>query len=568
MKKTILLLTIASFAITSCRMENNLVNSEKENQLNLETILIQERDPNSTLILRQENSLITVAQKNPLFNMDPTKPLDLVYYLGRAYKVTELPIGSGRNVTLPVIDFEKLFNTYPKSILHKTIRESTSGYFSYSNFERYEKNSSLTKKISGGFKLNLGLFSIGAKREMTRVFKNSEMEDKKRIFGELNVNIIAGSYELKHDADDKKEIGEKFLDPVFLKKLYNNRYDNLIDFYGPYIITSFYSGGRATALYTGINNKEATSESKEKDMNTSINASYGFKMGNNKDGNISAEFGLGKGEGNSSAMSKEITNLELSVKTLGGGGDFGVFSMPKKIEDVNINLSTWASSLNDPNTHVMMDIADDGLSSFSDYLLEENFKKQDAINDEYNLPRNQLKEPQIVVRPQAFYYKNNNELKQLTGLEIQVILITRFGDKIFLDAKDILAKENFDATPFTDSETLSVADKVRMIKAAEAVKNRLGNIYKIKIAVNIKPLAPRSLNSMMNISVDESKMKKYKNPNNNITYLLYSDGAKKFAYAVYDDFILGTYGIKEWVDNMPTTQISSKELYEYKIIGL
>lgn len=394
------------------------------------------------------------------------------------------------------------------------------------------------------------------------------MEDKKRIFGELNVNIIAGSYELKHDADDKKEIGEKFLDPVFLKKLYNNRYDNLIDFYGPYIITSFYSGGRATALYTGINNKEASSESKEKDMNTSINASYGFKMGNNKDGNISAEFGLGKGEGNSSAMSKEITNLELSVKTLGGGGDFGVFSMPKKIEDVNINLSAWASSLNDPNTHVMMDIADDGLSSFSDYLLEENFKKQDAVNDEYNLPRNQLKEPQIVVRPQAFFYKNDNGLKQLTGLEIQVILITRFGDKIFLDAKDILAKENFDATPFTDPETLSMADKVRIIKAAEAVKNRLGNIYKIKIAVNIKPLAPRSSNSMMNISIDESKMKKYKNPNNNITYLLYSDGAKKFAYAVYDDFILGTYGIKEWVDNMATTQISSKELYEYKIIGL
>ena len=569
MKKTILLLSIASLAMISCRMENNLVDSNNESQLNLETIILQERDSNSPLILKQDDFPITIAQKNSFSNTDPTKPLDMVYYLGRAYKVTELPIGSARNVTLPVIDFDKLFSGNRNSILHKSIREGDSNYFSYSDFERYEANSTITKKVKGGFKLNLGIFSIGANSEMTRIFKYSNMQEKKRVYGELNVNIIASSYELMHDADDKKEIAEKYLDPMFLKKLYNNSYRNLINFYGPFIVTGFYSGGRATALYSGVNNKEASSESKEKNMNTDIRASYNFNMGNDKKGDINAELGIGKGQGDGKSTSNEITNLEVSVKTLGGNGDFGVFSLPKKIEDISVNLSSWASSLNDPKTHTMIDLADNGLSPFSEYLLEENFKRGfSKYLGQYNLPQNELTEPKIIVRPQAFFYRNEKELIQMTETELQVILVTRFGDYIFLDAKDILAKENFKLTPFIHPDLVNMDDKIQVINAGKAVKNRLGQIYKIKIETNVRPFTPGYLISNINISIDESKMKKYKNPNNNITYLLYSEGQKKFAYAIYDDFILGTYGIKEWVDNMPFTQISSQELYQYKIIGL
>ena len=85
----------------------------------------------------------------------------------------------------------------------------------------------------------------------------------------------------------------------------------------------------------------------------------------------------------------------------------------------------------------------------------------------------------------------------------------------------------------------------------------------------IRPFLENSTTNHYNIfDINEGDMQKFYNSNNGILYLLYESTDKKFAYAIHDDYILDTYGIRDWVDNMPTTQVSYLELANYTIIGL
>ena len=67
--------------------------------------------------------------------------------------------------------------------------------------------------------------------------------------------------------------------------------------------------------------------------------------------------------------------METSVKTIGGSPFFSNFSIPTKVDNADINLSQWVSSLNDKNTHKIIDIADEGLIPITEFMLEENMKK-------------------------------------------------------------------------------------------------------------------------------------------------------------------------------------------------
>jgi hypothetical protein len=62
------------------------------------------------------------------------------------------------------------------------------------------------------------------------------------------------------------------------------------------------------------------------------------------------------------------------------------------------------------------------------------------------------------------------------------------------------------------------------------------------------------------------KMKKF--VLNNRTYLISQNPAVKFAYSINDDYILDTYGIREWVNNMETTQLTEQHLDDYIIVAL
>lgn len=81
-------------------------------------------------------------------------------------------------------------------------------------------------------------------------------------------------------------------------------------------------------------------ETKEKNIENDINASYGHK----KDVSGSANLGIGLHYYDETKMSNKITNMTLSVKAIGGNLSFPTFSSPQGLTQVNIDLSSWMSS--------------------------------------------------------------------------------------------------------------------------------------------------------------------------------------------------------------------------------
>ena len=47
--------------------------------------------------------------------------------------------------------------------------------------------------------------------------------------------------------------------------------------YGEFVLTGYYTGGRASALFYGVDTNSIQFDSKEKDMDVAINASYEWK---------------------------------------------------------------------------------------------------------------------------------------------------------------------------------------------------------------------------------------------------------------------------------------------------
>ena len=66
----------------------------------------------------------------------------------------------------------------------------------------------------------------------------------------------------------------------------------------------------------------------------------------------------------------------------------------------------------------------------------------------------------------------------------------------------------------------------------------------------------------------KQKMKKFVDTKHNTTYLLYSEGEKKYAYAIHYDYLLDTYAIRDFVNSLPTIQIDPQDLFNYTIIAL
>lgn len=147
--------------ITSCK--KNQDHQSIETNGDSKDILLQDRDPNSPLILTNKKN-----EKNgkTSVNSIPDEILDLRYYLGRSYLLNTNLDGNAESVRFKVIDIERFLNENPGYYLPVDIGTGKANSFSYTSFDRYENKSNYTKKISGGFNLNLGLFSIGAKRSV------------------------------------------------------------------------------------------------------------------------------------------------------------------------------------------------------------------------------------------------------------------------------------------------------------------------------------------------------------------------------------------------------------------
>ncbi|MBE5319702.1 hypothetical protein IM793_11075 [Pedobacter sp. MR2016-19] len=566
MKK--ILTPVAIFGLlfsVACKKENNHAKSNGDLSGQPGITILQKRASNTPFYLsnKEFNSkkVLSAKGKGIMGLAGIPDILDIRYYLGRSYNFTNNDFGSPDGVGFPVIDIERLLTDHPDYYSSLSLREAEAISFSFTSFDKYTELSNKTTTTTGGFSLNLGLFKFGAKHKYENVFSSSKVNETNRVFGELNAYIRDASYKILTTDNVKSKITEDYLRPDFIDELYNNPMGKLIENFGSYVITNFNSGGRATALFTGISTSNDDSATKARSMDNSISASYGFKKEGADGGSLN--FGIGNINGSTIASSNRISDFVASVKTYGGEFGFGTFTIPKKIDDININLNSWASSLNDKSKSVLVEFNQGGLIPISDFILEENFKE--SIRRHIIGPTNQ----QSFIEPRI-------EIKTEAGGFLGVYLVTRFGDYIAIADNDI------------DNSYLT-RDHDDFMRMANKYKESKKNFYKINIIANDDDVI---VNDITNTKVagfarlngiNELQMKKFRNPKNNITYLLfngdvsyidYTDGNKikttkrKLAYAIHDDFVLDTYGIRDWVNSMATTEISFDELRTYVIVGL
>lgn len=550
--KKLLLFAFAAFALAACsddeasKMAGESSKSDNERVSDEKCVLYRERDPNSPLILscpRERDSHKTRAIELGFDNI-----------LGRSFRLDHFPFENMRNVGEPVVDLAKLEADYPLWVTKVNLRESVSSAFSYSTFERYEEKSSVTKKVSSGFQLNLGIFKIGNKRTYYNHFAKSLLENSNSVFGQLDIEIRDAFYKLAINSFRLSLIRKKYLQKDFLDDLYNIHPYEFLSFYGPFVMTNFITGGRASALFAGTTKTITTAEGREKTMDNQITASFSI-IDNGKD---SVSLGIGRGFTNGSSSTESFTELETTLVTLGGAYGLGAFTTPKSIDNMNIDLTSWANSLNNTNTHSLIDIQNESLVPISEFFIEANLKSQyEAYIAGKDLPSKNFIEPKLVCSRQLIHSAG--------GCYNRIILITRYNDAITIHCNSVPIYQG-------------------VIEDFDDLFSEVCNMYKIDAILVSDYIVPADFNSCINFAdcimsakptmegtFMESSMKKYYDTNNEILYLLYNENEKKMGYRIYigqGDYLLDTYGIRQWVDTLPDTVVSDQELLNYTLIAL
>ena len=417
---------------------------------------------------------------------------------------------------------EKLLERYPSYIIAKELRTTSTEAMSYASFERLETTSSFTKTVKSGFSLNIGPFKLGRKKTVTDIFKHNTSNSEQAVHGELSVEVINGMISLQTAPSALRRISADYLDELFVDALYNSSMVELIQSYGEFVLTSYYTGGRASALYYGLDTQSTDFNSKERDMDKSINATYSW----NKD-SVSGDFSVGTKDGNSSTETKSFSELHVSIKTLGGAYGYNV--------------------------------QDGGLYPISDFILEENFKQR--YNDTHMdfQHQEQLEEPYIEIM--KVYVRKSSSGEKL--YDIVPVLNTRQGDKLIFS--------NSSAASQSDAELKANSVATTFTEKSNAIKDEKSKYYKLAIKANpnkvINPILQTTLSFSIN-DVDEAGMYKFKNTNTNIWYIYNPTSLYCFAY-YDDDYILDAYGILDWVNSIPVKSVSMTTLYQrYRIFGL
>ncbi|MCD8072786.1 MAG: MACPF domain-containing protein, partial [Alistipes sp.] len=499
-----------------------------------EPYVYMERDPSYPLILSKP------------MGMPQTRAigLDLEDYMGRSFRTTYFPFENVENIGYPVIDVKRIEADGLSWASAKKIRKSETRAFAYRDYDRYVDNSMIVSKIKSGYQINLGLFKIGKKKTMTEVFKTEFEQETNYVMGQLDVEIKDAIYELQINTNTLNQIRARYLHPDFKDNLYNLHPSEFFQTYGGFVLTNYFTGGRANALYAGRHTQVSSAQIMENDMTLDIAASFGF----NSD-DTTADFGFGGNFNNGKASSGKFSDMRTSIITQGGGYGHGAFTVPEATGSLNINLSPWGASMDDESTHTIIDIAEEGLLPLTEIVIERNLK--DLFSGYYKEGVDKIGEYEEPVLLLDYY--SYTERGYTTGT-ILVGLKTRTGDKYLL---------NFIGYIFPDQETFD--------STLKDILRRYREIYKLKIIFEPNFSYTRELFRLTGVpydSFEEEEMVKYIHPETNMMYLLHE--GQKVGYSIYikDDYLLDTYTIRDWVDSLPEKEIAMNELNSYYLIAL
>lgn len=110
-------------------------------------------------------------------------------YLGYSYKVGNGIIGHPENLGRSIIDVEGMLNdpSFRDYIIFSRVRYAHSEVQAYDTYDNLAKDATTTKKVEGGFALNLKLFTIGAKTTYNNTFHSFQSTDEKTAAGRLDL---------------------------------------------------------------------------------------------------------------------------------------------------------------------------------------------------------------------------------------------------------------------------------------------------------------------------------------------------------------------------------------------
>lgn len=370
--------------------------------------------------------------------------------------------------------------------------------------------------------------------DIHQILSKEKLNQPNRMYGELIIDLKKNMYQVLMTSYRKNKVAERYLQPQFSASLYNKPMDKLIEEYAPYVLMDFFTGWRMILFYTGLcDETKIEQKTKEQEFLYTIAKTYRSEPAIDANGNsynnafVSGEY----------YKEGAVSNLEVCVRNIGGGGEFRDLKQFKDVKGTKFIVSDWIKSTDD-NNYKIVEARDNGIIPIYDFMLEVNFKDKVKQYIEHKTKFSSLKQPHI------------NIIKSISGgnVILSTYLITRFNDYVLIDSYTLAPNE----------DALQIAQKII---------NEKKKIYKIDIAYkeDSKTL-PSKVYSFKNL--DESKMKKFINPHNKMTYLLYADQNVKFAFSIYNDSVLEQYGMKEWVNGLPETTIYSRILYQHTIIGL
>lgn len=458
----------------------------------------------------------------------------------------------------PVVNLKALQDYDAAYVSATHLNTSDRKVVTFADFDRYQYNSTVTKKVSSGFSLNFKIFSLGHKKATTETFKTIIDNSNDATFGELSLYFINNQYSLQNSAAARRLYARKFIEKSFIKNLYNSTISSNLKNYGEFVVTGYLTGGKAYASYAGCNSTAKTTEGKEKGLEKSINASITYKGATG-----SGELGFTSSNQSSSTTEFKSTDTFVQIKTFGGIQDGDAVVKTCALSDLNVDLSSWFNSLNDDKTHTIIDVTDNSLLPLSDFVLEKNFKQRfdDTTNgvlatyNEFVIPY--METARVMVRSTSAYEPL---------YDVCPVLVTRQGDRIIFKSSQVKTddelRKNNSAEQFAQKHQTILAQTEKLFSAEIGLepnkKEKLNPMLRNPLCIEVEDF-------------DKSEYYRYYNASNSIEYVY--NPKKKVAFSYYvdedEDDIAEVYGISSWVDSLPEKKISIGTLANYyTIIGL
>lgn len=542
-----IIMSIISFSSCTNDIEKLAIIPTEKGQNTGDNIILQERNPNLPL----EEKLILSKPQTRKSNSGKDE-----IFLGYSYKIKDRNHiqGSINSLGFPIIDIDSIRKYRPSYLQEKLITVTETNIFTYNNLDKYLYDSRFGKKVSSEFTFNPKVFATEKKEAITKLFGNIE----KATYGELEVSFIKGQSTLNHLPSSRLWYISQFQNHIFTNILYNAPMASILNEFGEFILTDYFTGGKVYALFASKAKEGTTAQQKEDDMYTSINTSV-INLNN------ATSINLGFNGSNFDATTTfKSTDTYLDMKTFGGEVSQSV-AINTKVSNINIDLTPWRYSLKDMANNTMIDIADNSLYPLSAFVLEQNFKQR--LDDTFNeiLPANkELVPPRIeIVRVLARTTPSNEAL-----YDVAAVLVTRQTDRIILS--DAMASSA------TDEELRKNENNEVFIQKVEKIATEKSKFFSsdIEISYNKETKLNPTLKSPLCIELtgfNERNFYRFYYEKTNIEYIY--DPATHLCLSYYinkgDDRILDIYGIRNWIESLPEKKISITTLANsYKIIGL